>query len=254
MNMKLSYRDKVIFIVAIVIIILVAGFFLLIKPNFREVESAQATLQSKQQERDDTDAKIGTLPTIIDSLKAAAQEVGETQEMFMPEQDPDENENYIRAIMHELNINVNSMTTSYTAAGNINRYTVTPTNILIYDNKMNADIYQELPQVVYDVRDGVYSSRSFPTAQIGITTMNISFDISNNTQVNRLIDRLAEDGKTIYLNTISTQEEGSTEEQDTGSVSLTLYSVTPLNVEKVMEESTEVQPIEAAPAEETPAE
>ena len=252
MNMKLSYRDKVIFIVAIVIIILIAGFFLLIKPKFQEVESAQATFESKQQERDETDAKIGTLPTIIDNLKAAAQEVGETQEMFMPEQSPYENENYIRDIMHGLNINVNSISTNYTTAGNITRYAVTPANILIYDNKVNADIYQELPQELYDTINGVYSSRSFPTAQIGVTTMSVEFDIGNNTQVDRLIDRLAEDEKTIYLNSIDTQEEGSTEEQDTGSVSLTLYSVTPLNVEKVMEETTEVQPIEQT--EETPAE
>ena len=75
MNLKLSYRDKVIFIVVMVILVLVAGFFLLIRPKFEQVELAKETLAQKQQEKADIDAKIDTLPIIIDNLKATAEEI-----------------------------------------------------------------------------------------------------------------------------------------------------------------------------------
>ncbi len=258
MNMKLSYRDKIIFIVAIVIIILVAGFFLLIKPKFQEVERAQSDLESVQEKREEIDAKIGTLPTIIESMKDSAKQVGEIQEIFMIDEDPYLNENYIRDIMHGLNIDVTAMTTSYTKGGTINRYTVTPKNEIIYDNRFSADIYQELPQMVYDVRDGVYSSRSFPATNIGVTTMSVEFELDGGMrQIERLLDRLAEDEKTIYLNSIeATNDEAAAaegEENLTGSFALTMYSVTPLNVDKVLEETDEVKPLET-PAEETAAE
>ena len=86
--MKLSYRDKVIFVAAIVIIIIVAGIFVFIKPKFEEMNYAKSALQAKQSEQADVEAKINTLPDIVAALKSAAQDVGEIQEYFMPEQDP----------------------------------------------------------------------------------------------------------------------------------------------------------------------
>ena len=50
MNLKLSYRDKVIFIVVMVILVIVAGFFLFIKPKFEKVNLAKDTLASKRSE------------------------------------------------------------------------------------------------------------------------------------------------------------------------------------------------------------
>ncbi|MDE7289774.1 MAG: hypothetical protein K2N71_09800, partial [Oscillospiraceae bacterium] len=96
MNMKLSYRDKVIFIVVIVIIILVAGFFLFIQPKFKEIEGAKYNLETKQQEKVELETKIASLSTIIDEIKAAADEIGEKQEIFLAEQDPYLNEIYLR--------------------------------------------------------------------------------------------------------------------------------------------------------------
>lgn len=259
MNMKLSYRDKVIFIVVIVIIILVAGFFLFVQPKFQEVESAKYNLESKQQERVDVEAKIATLPDIIDNIKAVADEIGEKQEIFLPEQDPYLNETYIREALTAERLDVKSMNTTYTTAGAINRYTVSPKNILAYDNKMSADLYNELPQEVYDLYNNV-APEVFPSTIIGITTVEVTFDGGTNPveQANKAIDRIAEDEKTIILNTISTEtpevasSEGGDAEIPSVTANITMYSIYPLNVEQVKQESTDIQPIEAVGAEETP--
>lgn len=248
MNMKLSYRDKVVFIVVIVILILVAGFFLLIKPKFEEIDSAKYNLETKQTERNNIDERIATLPSLIDSMKTVAQEVGDRQGIFMTEQDPYLNEIYIREALASNNIDYVSFNTSYTAAAGITRYDVANAHILAYDNKMTADIYEELPQEVYDQYRGV-GLPSYPNAVIGVTTINMVFksDAALRAAYN-VIDRIAGDEKTVLLNSVflDSSAENATE-LDIG-INMTLYSLNPLNVEKVLEETAEVQPIET-PAE-----
>ncbi|MBO5195847.1 MAG: hypothetical protein J6A05_09865 [Oscillospiraceae bacterium] len=249
MSLKLSYRDKVIFIVVMVILVLVGGFFLLIKPKFQDVERAQRNLETKQQEKMDIDAKISTLPGLIQSMKDAATSIKEKQEIFLPEGMPYENENYVREFLNELNIEINSMSTNYTTAGGISRYVVNNNFIFTYDNKMNADIYKELPEEVYNKYNGV-KREAYPAATIGVTNMTVTFSSPVNSQdVYEVIDRIADDEKTIILNTVSTEVVTAGEsEKVESSVNLTLYSIYPLNVEKVLEETDEVKPLETQPA------
>ena len=258
MKMKLSYRDKVIFIIVIVIIILVGGFFLFIQKKFEEVETAKYNLENKKQERIDIEAKIATLPTIIDDIKAAADEIGEKQEIFLSEQDPYLNETYIREALKAERLDITSMNTTYTVAGDINRYTVAPAHLLAYDNKMSADLYNELPQEIYDLYNGV-APESFPSTVIGITNVTVKMDGGTDPidAAYKAIDKIAKDEKTIILNTISAGSDDaspSSSEENTSSeveASITMYSIFPLNVEQVKQESAEIKPIVA---EETPAE
>lgn len=256
MNMKLSYRDKVIFIVVIVIIILVAGFFLFIQPKFQEVETAKYNLEAKKQERVDLEAKIATLDSIIENIKTVADEIGEKQSIFLEEQDPYLNETYIREALTDQRLDIKSMNTTYTTAGAINRYTVRPAHVLAYGNKISADLYNELPQEVYDAYNNV-APEAYPNTIIGITTVEVTFDGGTDPVGNakRAMDRIAEDEKTIVLNTISTDAEasptaGETEENNV-TATITMYSIFPLNVEQVKLESadTQVEPVAEQPAE-----
>ena len=251
MSLKLSYRDKVIFIVVMIILVLVAGFFLFIKPKFKDVEMAKYTLEEQQAKKTEIDEKISTLPDIIDTLKSTATEICELQEIFLEEGHPYVNETYIREILNELNVEVLEMNTEYTVAEEISKYVVTPKNILAYENKMNADLYNELPQEVYDKYNKVKKDKG-ADAIIGVTYMTVRFNSDLELQdAYAVIDRLAEDEKTIILNTIGT-EDISEETEDPAyemEATITMYSVFPLNVEKVLEETTEIKPIEeTAPA------
>lgn len=250
MNMKLSYRDKVIFIVVIVIIILVGGFFLFIQKKFDDVEAAKYNLEAKQQEKANIEAKIATLSDLIEQIKTTADEIGEKQGIFLEEQDPYLNETYIREALADERLEVNTITTTYTTAGAISRYTVQPKNILAYANKMSADLYNELPQEVYDKYNNV-APKTYPNTIIGITVVDVLFDGGTNPveNANKAIDRIAKDEKTIVLNTISTtSKENSSSadgEQTTSQVSatITMYSIFPLNVEQVKKESADIKPI-----------
>lgn len=173
----------------------------------------------------------------------------------MTEQDPYLNEIYIREAFASERLEVRSINTTYTTAGPIDWYSVSPAHILAYDNKMSADLYNELPQEVYDAYNNV-PHEVYPNTIIGVTTVNVTLDGGTDPveQANRAIDRIAEDEKTIILNTIATEVKETTGEEGDNSVTvtMTLYSVFPLNVEQVKQESTDIQPIEPAAAEEEP--
>ncbi len=247
MSLKLSYRDKVIFIVVMIILVLVAGFFLFIKPKFEAVESAKYTLETKQSEKADIDTKIQTLPTIIESMKEAAKVVEEKQKLFLDEGHPYVNETYIREILNELNVEVVSMSTEYTSASAIERYIVDNKNILVYQNKMDADLYNELSQEEYDKWNNVVRE-AYPTSIIGVTTMEVAFKSDYQLRdAFAFIDRMAEDEKAVIINTIGSSREESENSDDVDvTATITMYSVFPLNVEKVLEETDEVKPLEAA--------
>lgn len=244
MNMKLSYRDKIIFIGVIVVIIIVAGIFLFIKPKFAEIDKAKYNLETKQQEKADIDEKIATLPDLIDNIKNVAKEIDEMQSIFLEEQDPYLNEIYIREALSRQNLEITSMNTAYTLAAPLNRYTVSPANVLAYENKMNADLYNELPQEVYDEYNNV-GDPIYPDVTIGVTTMELSFKSDLRlSKMYDVINRISEDEKTITLNSVvaDIKEENGTDRDVT--CNLTLYSVYPLNVEQVLKETAEIKPIE----------
>lgn len=246
MNMKLSYRDKVIFIVVIILIILVAGFFLFIKPKFEDIEKAKYNLEQTKQQKVDIETKIATLPTIIENIKAVADEIGEKQEIFMAEQDPYLNEIYIREALTAERLEIREMNTTYAEAGPIDRYVVGAKNILAYDNKMSADLYNELPQEVYDLYENV-PPESFPNTIIGITSVEATFAGGTDPieSAKKAIDRIAKDEKTIILNTVSSATENTNGDEDpVVTVDVTIYSIFPLNVEQVKQETADIKPIE----------
>lgn len=62
--MKLNYRDRVLLGVLLAVILIVAGFFLLIKPKNADIKTNKATLADLEVQRDEVDAKIAEIPGI----------------------------------------------------------------------------------------------------------------------------------------------------------------------------------------------
>lgn len=236
--MKLSYRDKVIFVAAIVIIIIVAGIFVFIKPKFEEMNYAKSALQAKQSEQADVEAKINTLPDVVAALKSAAQDVGEIQEYFMPEQDPYLNEQYVREILGN-NVTVRGMNTQYTSADDIEQYVVNAQNIAACDIFIDSDLYNELPQEVYDAYNKA-NKRTGGSSIIGVTSMTVDYrDKMDYSGLYKFIDAVKEDGKTIIVTEFNKGEDEQSAAEVEGSINLKIYSIYYLDTDKVMEESDE---------------
>jgi hypothetical protein len=68
---NMSYRDKMIILVISIVIILVAGFFALIKPAYDKLVSDQAVYESTKTEWDGIQQKLNAIPDLKDGIQKA---------------------------------------------------------------------------------------------------------------------------------------------------------------------------------------
>ena len=68
--MKLNYRDLVILGILLALAILIAGFFLLIKPKNEEIKSNKASLATLEEERSQIEDKIREIEPLKQDIES----------------------------------------------------------------------------------------------------------------------------------------------------------------------------------------
>ncbi len=250
MSMKLSYRDKVIIIIVICIIVLILGFVFIVRPMIANLETERSTLSDKQAEQQRVHDKVNTLGELVGTLTQTADDIDVIQENFYVEAQPYEFEQLITEKLRGQDIEIRSINTTYAYAGDISKYTVGVSHALAYQMKMDADIYTELPQAVYDRWSDIETPEA-PTVRIGVTTVTVSFMASaGSAALMGCIDELAEDEKSIIVySAVSDTNETQLDEagQSENSINITVYSIVPLNTELVDEDAEALQEIHDIP-------
>lgn len=112
--MKLSKQERIAAIVVIILVILVAGVFLFIKPNIETIIATKATLASKEKEYNDAVAKAGTKDELKGQILDSYNKGKNLADMFFPELASYELDNEFRAFLEscESNVLVESLTVS----------------------------------------------------------------------------------------------------------------------------------------------
>lgn len=67
--MKLNYRDKIILGILLAFVILLGGFFLLIKPRYNDIQTNKSTLTKVEKEKKEVDDKIAEIKPLKDEIK-----------------------------------------------------------------------------------------------------------------------------------------------------------------------------------------
>lgn len=241
MSMKLSRRDRVIFLCGIVVIVAIVGILALLKPKYAEVQASNDRLAAKQAEQADVQAKIDTLESLKKRLEDSVDSVVEDQKEFISEKDIFQTQQistYMMDVVEPSGIEIVSMGVPTLAPGTLAAYTYNK-NALAYEMRMNADIAHLLPE-----EDYYAYSQSFPapppTVNIGMTTVNISYRCENPTDIFDAIDLIAENDKDIYLLTVSSQltaAEGAEEASYIeGDITVQVYTINPLDPEDIDKE------------------
>ncbi len=235
MSMKLSYRDKVIAVVAICVLVIIAGIVMFIKPRMAELDTAKINLQNVQKEKERVDAKINTLDGLLVTLKDTAAEIEDVQKNFYTEVAPFEFEQRVREILLANNLDFTNISTTYASAEDIALYQVKPGHVLAYNMKIKGDIYNELPQEVYDAYNGI-SVPEGEKVKVGLTTMTVCFNAKPGFEAAlKCLDDIAADDKSIIV----TLTEGSKVEDDDevilkeNIIVINVYSIVPMNTEMV---------------------
>lgn len=144
--MKLNYRDRVILLIIIALVIILGGFFGLIKPRYNDIKENKATRDTVQAEWDGLDAKIQQIPTLRDNIKTTKADADEISKMFYTAssfKDADGNsllgdelissiqpyqlDKYMQKIMDEANLKVMTMEAGSIQDTTFDYYYYTPT-------------------------------------------------------------------------------------------------------------------------------
>lgn len=212
MNMKLSYRDKVIFMVVVVVAILLFGFFFFVRAKIQESQDMKDNLTAKETERDEVDAKIDTLASLEEQLKNDIKEVDDLQKDFIDEQETFQADQYLYALLEPAGARFASMALTGEAEGELSPYFYLR-NCVAYDLKINADIAGDsLPQQVYDK---YYQTNPEGDAPVTVAldevtiTMNVVLDedgFPDWEPIYQVFDLVSNHDKTIYLKSFSSAE------------------------------------------------
>ena len=118
--MKLNYRDRVILLIIIALVILLGGFFGLIKPRYNDIKENKSTRDTVQAEWDGLDAKIQQIPVLRENIKTTKADADKISELFYTGKDiadgnlisfmqPYQLDQYMQEIMDTANLKVMSM-------------------------------------------------------------------------------------------------------------------------------------------------
>ena len=99
--MKLSKQERIAAIVVIILVILVAGVFLFIKPNIETIMATKASLEAKRTEYEDDVAKVETKEQLKTQILSAYDKGKDLADMFFPELTSYEVDNEFRAFLDQ---------------------------------------------------------------------------------------------------------------------------------------------------------
>ncbi|MBP3267119.1 MAG: hypothetical protein J6M07_02190 [Ruminococcus sp.] len=261
MSMKLSRRDRIIFIVGIVIIILVVGGLLAVKPKYEESQASQERLIAKETERDQLQQKIDTLPGLKAQLEKDVDSVLTKQQLFLEEKDYEESYEismYLMDLLAESDLEVISTSLKDVEGMNLEPYVV-HTNTAVYDLKAYSDIAHQLPDYFYYAYENNWPANP-PAKAVATSQVTIGYrtELENFEGIYNAIDMIAECDKAIYLDTIgaelvtsdsltSTEEVEPDQPYIEGEMVITVYELTYMNkddIDKVTVPAAEETPVE----------
>lgn len=236
MSMKLSYRDKVIIIVVAVLIVIGVGIFCIIKPKYETLQVEKDRLASKEEERNNTQARMDTLETLKKQLEDDVKTIEDEQEQFLDERDYGATYLISKYLMEKLEpsgIEITGVNMSPLSQGDLNAYTYNK-SALAYPLKINGDIANKLPEEVLYAYNGSYPAAP-PAVRIGTCEVTLSYTCDSDTALWDAVQIIADNDKNIYLLNVSADyaqvEPGEVGLE--GDMQIMVYELYPLDPEDI---------------------
>lgn len=143
--MKLNYRDLVILGVLLGLAILIAGFFLLIKPKNEEIKTNKAELAQLETDKAEIDGKIAQIDSIKENITKVCNDTNTLSEVFVNSEDilnARKVDQYMQHFAEECDVKVMNLNTADLGTGALSYYYFTPT-FVAEDQLAQADLNGE---------------------------------------------------------------------------------------------------------------
>jgi uncharacterized protein YxeA len=227
MSLKLSYRDKVILIVLIVLIIIIGGIMIFVRPVFEQSNAKKEELDAKTKEQQTIQEKIDTLPELQRQVLEAIGDIDLYQQLFYTEGKSYEMEQLFHSLVDNAGLDMNEVEFS-TQGEEIEDYIFTPSvGLLMYEMKVNADLYNALPEELYNFMNGV-QAESNGSVVIGATSFEAKFrNLRNWQQLEQFLTIVDEADKSIYVTVVESASDAP--EEGEAEISVIIYHIVPMD-------------------------
>lgn len=138
--MKLNYRDRIILVVAMVVVILVGGFFALIRPMASKITTSEDQLKVEKQNWEETQKKLDRLPKLRERVDDKHKESLELANAFEEEKNDYEMDMFLQELCNKNELKLEAgLTVQNATVGNISFYYDVP-SVLTYPLYEAADL------------------------------------------------------------------------------------------------------------------
>ena len=240
---NLSYRDRIIIMVVLIIMIIVMGIFLLIKPKIKTIAESQVDYIAAVSQKNEYDSMIGQIDSIDKRVKTKYDEAVEMAEKFQGEKCSYEADQFIQPVLDSNNIIVSKLSVAYPQQ----IVSMTPYKAEKYETFYNIKMYAAFSDILNaagsaDGSDtgstgtqnnaaGSTSAGSTGTTEnvdgsayenVTLETLTIEFS-SSKSEIMNFLETLKAMDSSIEVNNLSFDDYQFPEDKTTGSVEISVY-------------------------------
>lgn len=237
--MKLNYRDKVVLGILLAIIILVAGFFALIKPKMKEIKANQVTLAEREKEKAEIEKKIAEIKPLQDDITTMYNQTNEIVKVFIDDEKIDDArkvDQYMQHFAEDNKVKVKVLNASGISVGPLNYYYFSkafPGDAILAQADLNGErLAEHLKQQEEAIALSARTSENVLQAQYSIQVEGEKENVWN------YLKALEEQKETMIINSVNLTnieikekdranmtEEEKAEKKPAAQIVITLYSL-----------------------------
>lgn len=239
--MKLNYRDKVILGAVLALALLIAGFFLLIKPEIDDIGTNKDHLAELQAQEAQVADQIAEIPEIKDDIKAIYADSKTMSGPFLEYNsiyDSRKVDQYMQSFATESKVKILSLTPGDLSAGTLGYYYFEPV-IVGEDMRTGVDINGSDAKYIAEQKAESESLADRTEEQVLSATYTVTLEGSKE-DLWKYMETIESQPETIIINSIAFSNlqikeiEDEDEDEDdetlpTAQMTLTLYSVYEMN-------------------------
>lgn len=268
MMKEMNKRDKTILVVIAIIVILVAGFFALIKPQYDKYVASLESYNTTKSEWDGIQQKINQIPALKETVTSLYNDANKDAAIFVNEAFSDVNGNYsdekanvavdehIQAAIDESELEVRNFDLSGVASTTLEYYYYTP-NVVTYSLLEAADVNGNYAADIAEllVNQVVLTERQVADVMTNEVTLDV---VGTRENIMAFMEKIKDDPNAVLINNVSISDytfSGGLEEETDAAPPVTEAPPAPEEGEEGAEGEGVEEPTEApteAPAQ-TPA-
>lgn len=203
--MKLSKQERIAAIALVVLVILVAGVFLFIKPNIETINATKSTLEFKEREYNNAVDRVATKDSLRTQIISAYDDGKNLADMFFPELASYELDNEFRAFLDTTTakVYIEDLEVSAPATASLSSYMYTPPSVEYalkdYVNQGGTDPSADDPRIA---RQEMIRSALGEAQTIGASTVTFKVKAISQDEILKFADEVnryqkSENGKNV---------------------------------------------------------